>query len=371
MVAVDLTDKIVKVLYDLIWAKRKDIKESLENTRNLIVGNIISIDIKTCQKLKGYGGTTFIVQTQFGTTELGMIPGGMVIKFANNLEDEVNNARKLHDILVDRQKEWEEYKNQGFRLPVNIRHFPDKVYAPGVLGTFQQGQDLQVLLLELVDNPQSLSDSVEPGGFKEKLYLAGYGLARLHGFNEFKRVELSVYEPLMTHLKAYIAPNILDYWNDMLGRSQGAIQYIHGDSHLQNLLRSGNNLAWIDAMLLPDSDRLDDIGYALSYIIQKNARETLVASPKANVRDLVQYYTHICLNDWIPNILYGYQALVSLRSIYTEIIPIDFFLGAHCIIRSSLWQQDQQMLSILRELGKYFVEKAPFHVLLQKNERVS
>ena len=250
-----------------------------------------------------------------------------------------------------------------------MRHFPDKVYAPGVLGTFQQGQDLQVLLLELVDNPQSLSDSIEPGGFTEKLHLAGYGLARLHGFNEFKKIEPSVYEPLINHLRAYIAPNILDYWKDMLAHSSGAIQFIHGDSHLQNLLRSGNNLAWIDAMLLPDSDRLDDVGYALSYIVQKSAREAFISNPKTPARNLVQYYTNISLNDWIPNILNGYQTLVNLKSLYREIIPIDFFLGAHCIVRSGLWQQDQQMLYLLREMGKYFVEKAPFHSLLQKNER--
>ncbi len=370
MPKIELSERIVKVLRGLVLAKKSEIKESLEVTRQLSTGNIVDCEIITCHKHKGYGGTTFIIQGNLSTTMMGTLPGGMVIKFANNIEDEAHNAQLLHDILVKRQTEWDELRDTGYNLPDHLRYFPERVYAPAVIGTHKEG-DNQVLMLEFVDQFVTLSDSEERGGLQEKMHLLGYSLARLHGFKEFKRVERTVYDPLFHHMKPFVRDDVLQYWKDVLINGYGGIPFIHGDSHLQNVLLSNapsstalRSIAWIDAMLLPDSDRLDDVGYALSYIIQKQTREYTMGDSPPEKQKLIDFFVNITIKEWIPYMYQSYGALVDLSKLYPSGNPIDFFLGAHLIVRSGLWQEEI-MISILKETGVYFIEQAPYLKSLQ------
>ena len=116
MPKIELSDRMVKVLRGLILAKKTEIKRSLEETRQLQTGNIIDCEIQTCYKHKGYGGTTFIVQGNLSTTMMGSLPGGMVIKFANNIEDEAENAQRLHELLIQRQREWNDLREYMHQL---------------------------------------------------------------------------------------------------------------------------------------------------------------------------------------------------------------------------------------------------------------
>ncbi|MHA1991700.1 MAG: hypothetical protein ACW981_11625 [Candidatus Hodarchaeales archaeon] len=365
MPTVELSEKIVKVLRGLIIAKKNEIRQSLEETRQISAGNIVDCEITGCHKHKGYGGTTFIVQGNLSTTMMGTLPGGMVIKFANNVEDEADNAQRLHELLVKRQKEWNDLRDEGFDLPESMRHFPERVYAPAVIGTVKQG-DSQVLLLEFVDSFVTLSDSEERGGIKEKIQLLGYALARLHGFKEYRLIEKTVYEPLFHHMKPFIRDDVLSYWKEIILNTYGGIPFIHGDSHLQNVLLSDvpsstalRSVAWIDAMLLPDSDRLDDIGYAISYIIQKEARELTLKDPPPSKNNMMDYFLKVTVEEWIPYVFQSYGSIVDLNKMYPNANPIDFFLGAHLIVRSGLWQEEQ-MVSILKDLGVHFIEHAPY-----------
>ncbi|HKZ39845.1 MAG TPA: hypothetical protein VJ044_02730, partial [Candidatus Hodarchaeales archaeon] len=342
-------------LRGLILAKRQEIRTYLENTRQMQVGSITDCEISSCSKYKGYGGTTFVVEAKLRTVQMGMMTGGMVIKFANDVHDEVENARKLHAILNTRQKEWDEIREKGFLLPDSMKHFPERIYAPGVLGIHEKDN---ILMLEVVDQVVSLSESIEVGGLREKLNIVGYSLARLHGFKEALRVDVSIYEPLLSHIRPHIPDQTSEFWRKTLGESYGAISFIHGDSHLQNLLRSGTNLAWIDAMLVPNSDRMDDVGYALSYLLQKEARDAVYSGRNYDVNTLLQYYSSALVKEWIPDCLFGYKAIVDLPPLYNNVMSIDFFLGAHLIVRSGLWQ-DQKMVYLLKELGKYFLVHAP------------
>jgi hypothetical protein len=335
---VELSEKIVKVLRGLILAKKNEIKQSLEETRQISAGNIVDCEITGCHKHKGYGGTTFIVQGNLSTTMMGTMPGGMVIKFANNVDDEADNAQSLHELLVKRQQEWNDLRDEGFEMPETMKHFPERVYAPAVIGTHKEGNS-QVLMLEFVDSFVTLSDSKERGGLKEKIQLLGYAMARLHGFKEYRLIEKTVYEPLFHHMKPFIRDDVLNYWKEIIINSYGG--------------------AWIDAMLLPDSDRLDDIGYAISYIIQKEARELTLKDPPPSKNNLMDYFTKVTVEEWIPYVYQSYGAIVDLKKMYPNANPIDFFLGAHLIVRSGLWQEEQ-MVSILKDLGIYFIEQAPY-----------
>jgi hypothetical protein len=167
-------------------------------------------------------------------------------------------------------------------------------------------------------------------------------------------------------MKPFIRDDVLAYWKEIILNTYGGIPFIHGDSHLQNVLLSDvpsstalRSIAWIDAMLLPDSDRLDDIGYAISYIIQKEARELTLKDPPPSKNNMMDYFLKVTVEEWIPYVFQSYGAIVDLNKMYPNANPIDFFLGAHLIVRSGLWQEEQ-MVSILKDLGVHFIEHAPY-----------
>ena len=72
-------------------------------------------------------------------------------------------------------------------------------------------------------------------------------------------VAMQLYDPMFKILAPFIEKQTLDYWYWIIENSKGGVMFIHGDSHLENLLRVGKTaLAWIDAQMIPKSERFDD-----------------------------------------------------------------------------------------------------------------
>ena len=65
----------------------------------------------------------------------------------------------------------------------------------------------------------------------------------------------------------------------------------------------------------------------------------------------------------IPVTISAYKQTCSLSGIYSHELPVDFFLGAHLIIRSELWEQEVK--DALIYLGKYFVNQKPVNYMLK------
>lgn len=358
MPLIALNDRVVAILERLMVSQKVKIKNSVERIRNIDIGKIVSFKIDSVYQHTGYGGTTYIVQANLSTTRADVILGGMVIKFCKNLEEEQLNAERLHQLLQIRQQQWESAATE--ELPIIIKSFPEIIYAPAVLETIElsAGQDnINCLMLEFVEQGIPLIDSKERGGFPEKLRLLGYSLARLHGTKSL-RTEMMLYEPLFEHIKGLANEQSLTSWTDVFRQSKGSVEVIHGDSHLQNILKSGSDIAWIDAMMVAKSERMDDVGYSLSYLLQKELRDYLRNS-NDDPKSIIQQCVHNAVENWVPAVLQGYQATININSLY-HYLPLDFFLGSHLIIRSELWS-DETMKWMLKESGRYFIEQWPIN----------
>ena len=361
MPSLELNDKIVKILRDLMVSQKNKIKESYEATKKIEIGAINNFDITNVRKHKGFGGTTYVVSANLSTTNHGILGGGMVIKFPNNLEEEKKNAYSLAKLLKLRQEQWDN-SIKKHDLPDVIRTMPDYIFAPNVLETVSIPEtNTSCLMLEFVDGAVPLVDSVEKGGITEKLKLLGYSLARLHGPASMN-TNISIYNPIFNHLSKTVEKDALNNWYEICKQAQGSVEFIHGDSHLQNVLKakifgSQDAIAWIDAMLVETSDRMDDVGYAISYLIQNDVQSYFNQGMDYNT----VYSTIISnvVNNWSPTILEAYNATVSLKTLY-KYFPLDFFIGAHCIIRADLWDQ-ATIKELLLQVGKYFIINAPVY----------
>lgn len=354
MPQVQLNDRVVKILSQIMASQKNRLKESLEQTKQLEVGTILNQEIMSVRSHKGYGGTTYVVQARLHTTFAEVVNGGIVIKFANKIDEETGNAMQLHELLKVRQQEWDAMPQD--RLPPLIKSFPPNLFAPAVLETvIIPNSDIHCLILEFVENGIPLIDSQERGGFSEKLQVLGYSLARLHGTRSMM-TEMAMYDPLMNHMRGYASDRSLAHWADILRQSMGSVDLIHGDSHLQNILRSNpGTLAWIDAMLVEHSDRMDDVGYALSYLIQKYSRQLVMDGYSSE--EVVKYLVDVVTQNWVPEVMNGYMATIDISRLY-HYLTLDFFLGSHCIVRSGLWN-DPQMKGIMKEVGRHFIEQWP------------
>lgn len=358
---VELNNKIVTVLQALMMQKKSKIKKSYETTKKIEIGNINSFEITAVHEHRGFGGKTYVVSANMSTAHHGLIPGGMVIKFPNNLEEETSNANALNKLCQKRQAQWDKSNQQNLH-PI-IKPLPSTIFAPAVIDTVEiPNSDISAMLLEFVDNAVPLVDSEEKNGMIGKLHLLGYGLARLHGPVSFE-TNLDIYLPIFKHLTntKLIESNVLENWQAVFRESKGSVEFIHGDSHLMNILKTGGDtLAWIDAMLVQDSDRMDDVGYALSYLVQKDVSSFANKGMIAN--EIVKSISENVYKIWAPAVIEAYQATVNISTFY-KYSPIDFFVGAHCIIRSDLW--DNKVIKwALNEIGKYFINQWPINKTL-------
>ncbi|MFX0184290.1 MAG: hypothetical protein ACFE95_14500, partial [Candidatus Hodarchaeota archaeon] len=175
---------------------------------------------------------------------------------------EVENAKRLSRLLTVRQRDWNSWKEKH-EIPPRIRRYPDNIFAPEVIHVIPE---VNAMILEFLGGfiplLQAEMDQKAQWGY------AGYALARLHG-PECLQTDIQLYTPFFKLLKTYIDEEYLNYWIQVLEQSRGGVEFIHGDSHLSNILVAPTRIAWIDAIMLPNLDRMDDIGYIISHAVQE------------------------------------------------------------------------------------------------------
>ncbi|MHA1167969.1 MAG: hypothetical protein ACTSRU_09120, partial [Candidatus Hodarchaeales archaeon] len=158
---------------------------------------------------------------------------------------------------------------------------------------------------------------------------------------------------------------VTEYWKSILTCSQGGVQVIHGDSHLENILYiKPEAIAMIDALLIPLGERMDDVGYAISHIVQVSVARMVKKYPTMSEQEMVALSIRHVLEKVVPYVLSAYMKTASITSLYSEEIPIDFFLGTHLIIRADLW--DGKVKNVLYRLGKIFLYEKRINKMIQR-----
>jgi hypothetical protein len=316
----------------------------------MTTGRISDTNIQQIQCFRGAGGKTYVIEAVLSTSLAGEIDGGIVLKFAKDLDAEVDNAQRLSELLTVRQKNWDDWKKNHDISP-RIRRYPDKIFAPEVIHVIPE---VKAMILEFLSGFTPLlqidMDQEAQWGY------AGYALARLHG-SECRRTDIQLYSPLFKLLKAYIDDNYLNYWIQVLEQARGGVEFIHGDSHLSNILVAPTRIAWIDAIMLPNLDRMDDIGYIISHAVQ----EQITSNLGFGIDDTKLINT--ITRSWVPLILSTYKKTYDISQLYTR-LPLDFFLGSHLIIRAGLWEKE--IASILTRIGQRFLCEMPITNLLEE-----
>ncbi|MFQ5977492.1 MAG: hypothetical protein ACE5OZ_05100 [Candidatus Heimdallarchaeota archaeon] len=350
--SVSVDDRTRKLLLAIIMKYRKELTESIRTRTGVEAGSITSADILEVTKFSGAGGKTFIINSSIQTVAAGQIDGGIVLKYAKDLDSEVENANYLNRLLEKRQKEFEE---ANFDLPESMNWFPRQVFAPKVLGVYPEAG---CLVLEFLGNVVPLEKS-KLRKFEDRFRLLGYGLGRFHGLRQVK-VRKELYLPLFRALEGIISADSLETWRSEIGNSPGGAEYIHGDSHFQNIMFGPGRLAFIDAILVPGLDRMDDLGYAISHYVQ----ETLaLAETPLQLKTAAKSLMNRLVTKVVPKALATYSAAISNIKIYDN-LPFDFFLGAHLIVRSQLY--DGFLAEGLKSMGIYFAEERPFCELITR-----
>lgn len=336
--------KIHERVRSLILQSSEKITQNIQIT----TGRISDTRLKEIRSYKGAGGKTYVIEAALSTSLAGEVDGGIVIKFANDLEAEVDNARRLASLLTSRQTDWEKWK-KNHEITARIRRFPDRLFAPEVIHVIPE---VKALILEFLSGFTPLLQlevkQVDRWGY------AGYALARLHG-SERQKINVQLYNPIFNLLKTCVEEEFLDYWIEILKQSSGGVDYIHGDSHLSNILVSPNRIAWIDAILLPQLDRMDDVGYIISHAIQENVATNIGLG--INDSKLIKSITR----SWVPLILTTYKQTYDISQLYSE-LPLDFFIGSHLIIRARLWEKE--IATVLTRLGQKFIYEMPISKML-------
>ena len=321
-------------------------------TRNIQVttGRISDTRIKTIRSFSGAGGKTYVIEAALSTSLAGEIDGGIVLKFANDLEAEVDNAKRLAQLLTSRQTDWDHWK-KNHEISSRIRRFPDFLFSPEVIHVIPE---VKALILEFLSGFTPLLQL--PVKQSDRWGYAGYALARLHGSGR-QQITIQLYNPVFKLLKTCIEEKFLNYWIEVLEQSLGGVDFIHGDSHLSNMLISPTRIAWIDAMLLPKLDRMDDVGYIISHAVQENVAKNIGFG--IDDSKLINSITR----SWVPLILTSYKQTFDISQLYSR-LPLDFFIGSHLIIRAGLWEKE--IAAILTRLGQKFIYEMPISKMLQE-----
>lgn len=321
-------------------------------TQNLPIkiGRISDTRIKQIRVFSGAGGKTYVIEAGLTTSLAGEIDGGIVLKFAYDLDSEVENAKQLAKLLKLRQQDWVEWRKHH-DIPKQIKRFSDHVFAPEVIHVIPEAK---AMILEFLSGYSSLLQVDLPS--KTRWAYAGYALARLHG-SKRQPTNIKLYTPLFKMLTSQgLDQRWLDYWVQVLEQAQGGVDFIHGDSHLSNLLISPDGVAWIDAMMLPRLDRMDDIGYIISHAIQEQIVNNIGFG--INIPKLVETITR----GWVPLVLSTYKRTYDISQLYTQ-LPLDFFLGSHLIIRAEIWEKE--IAEVLSRVGQHFIYEMPVAKMLQ------
>ena len=352
----EINEETRKAIHVIVKAYQKQIKSSIEDVLKTSIPNIDSQEFTGILKHEGAGGTTYILQVNF-TAGPRKITGGLVVKFANDLEEETRNAGELSNIMKKREIDW---KNNPPQKPLP-NWLPQVVFAPKVLGTHPSRN---VLILEFIGGgiPLLKTDFSE----EEKYQILGYALGRLHG-GEAYDTAMILYEPMLKLLETFMPDQgtVIQFWKNILEQSKGGCKFIHGDSHLENLLysKTSHGLAWIDALLVPRGDRMDDVAYTISHIVQEQIISRLEDNPNESTKKILSDVLNGIVRKIVPQILSTYMRTANLRGLYKDVIPIDFFLGFHLINRTQLFGESR-ISAILDTLGRELIISRPLGQLL-------
>ena len=345
-----------KAIMVIVNAYQNQIKASIEHVLKIKIPKIDKQEISGILKHQGAGGVTYILQATF-TTGPKQINGGIVVKFANDLDEDSRNAKELSDILKKRESEWKQNPPPK-PLP---EWMPKIVFSPAVLGTHPSRN---VIILEFIGGGIPLLKTDFPED--QKYQILGYALARFHGSQSYS-LAMPLYEPMFRMLEMYLPDNqeVINFWRDILTKSKGGCQFIHGDSHLENVLYSQTShaIAWIDALLVPRGDRMDDVTYAISHIVQEEIFERLEANPNESSRVILTNVLRDMAQKIVPQVLTIYMRTANLKGLYDTVIPIDFFLGFHLLNRTQLFGESK-ISTILEILGKELIIERPLGKLL-------
>lgn len=352
-----------KAIMVIVNAYQNQIKASIEHVLKTSIPKIDKQEIAGILKHQGAGGVTYILQAIF-TAGPRKIQGGIVVKFANDLEEDERNAQELSDILKKRESEWK-MNPPPKPLP---DWMPKVVFSPAVLGTHPSRN---VIILEFIGGGIPLLKADFPE--EQKYQILGYALARFHGSQSYP-LAMPLYEPMFRILESYLPDNldVIQFWREILTNSKGGCQYIHGDSHLENVLysKTSHAIAWIDALLVPRGDRMDDVTYAISHIVQEAIFDKLEANPNESSKIILTNVLRDMAQKIVPQVLTIYMRTANLKGLYDKVIPIDFFLGFHLLNRTQLFGESK-ISNILEILGKELIIERPLGKLLGLDKTAS
>ncbi len=108
---------------------------------------------------------------------------------------------------------------------------------------------------------------------------------------------------------------------------------------------------------------MDDLCYAISHIIQEEVIVMLKNNPNESSKSILSKILHLAARNIVPLVLTTYMRTANLKGLYETVIPVDFFLGAHLIIRSQLFGQST-IANILVIMGIEFIIERPLGALL-------
>lgn len=350
MSIIEPSDDKQKKIHNRVRSLILQSSEKITQNIQISTGRISDTRIKTIRSYSGAGGKTYVIEAALSTTLAGEVDGGIVLKFAKDLEAEVDNAKRLTILLNSRQTDWDHWK-KNHEISTRIKRFPDYIFAPEVIHVIPE---VKALILEFLSGFTPLLQlAVKP---EDRWGYAGYALARMHG-TERQKITIQLYNPIFKLLKAFVDEKYLNYWIEVLEQSKGGVDFIHGDSHLSNILVSQTRIAWIDAILLPKLDRMDDVGYIISHAVQENVAENIGFN--FDESKLIKSITR----SWVPLVLTCYKQTFDISQLYSR-LPLDFFIGSHLIIRAELWEKD--IATCLTRLGQRFIIEMPISKMLEE-----
>jgi hypothetical protein len=280
------------------------------------------------------------------------------------------SSQKFLNLMESRQIDWEKRKKNIDQEKLRKKNFPDNIFAPKLQEKNNKNYIIQFEILpRFISRPKS---GVSPDS---RYALAGYALARMHGFSDPIPVtaDYSDWFPFLHSLD--IDKEKINLWTEVINSSKAGLEYGFGEYSLNsihyNALVPGkgrlDSLCLIDPVLIPGADRSEDLGYLIYSIAEKYVENALRKSDPENIstRKILKEALDQLLIKSIPKIVQSYMLLHSnLKDLYSSnMVPIDFFAGVFLLSRSQSID-NTKMRDILAVLGTQFIETHPISEMI-------
>ncbi|HKZ40078.1 MAG TPA: hypothetical protein VJ044_03900, partial [Candidatus Hodarchaeales archaeon] len=255
----------------------------------------------------------------------------------------LGSSKRFTELMESKQAQWAKNKKTIKDFSSLEKYgLPDRVFAPKVRTIEKESGIIQFEILpRFVTRPKS---GVPPD---HRYVLAGYALARMHGFSGQRPPKYDNYASWFDYLtKKGLAANYRETWEKSLRSSKGGLDFSFGeyslDSIYYNSLSPGkgqlDSLCIVDPVLVAGGDRGEDLGYLIYFILERtvDAAVRKVARPEevSTKQILVQTMEQVIVKT-VPLIVRSYLTLYpGLAGDYTDVVPIDFFAGAYLTSRA-------------------------------------